>query len=764
MLISPPFLPPRRQNQSDDEWIDVAMAGGTPGHGAFPVSFNLGWHGGLHLNAPPLDNGFEPVRAIADGTVVFMRRPTEGLPKLPSEHPLMYNNATSDGVVVIRHETEIGDGENAKVVFYSIYMHLNEIPAALQSQRPVYRKDMIGRAGYISGERGRIHFEIICDDANLARLTGRNSGDLPTTSNGRMDAVYGEIYFILPSGTHVFAEKPVLDSSIPMRQPPRSPHSARNAPLPPRQPLQPAYTTTEEFVVGVRYAEGAVIGGNRGAAYVTTYKLDATTLGAALEEAEAEYKIYGTANDISKAYPAAHRPAPSAVYELLRFGRVIGSDRLIPEDVPHWRQIRYPGGQGWVNLNAATIHRFSDADFPQWRQWRIIDDSADQDSRCDSNVLRSWLDANQDANLTTPEVTAQLNDAGIAAKLAKVIVKFPTEWDGGTVDARWSWLKSSTTENPEALSDADFEKLRAHITALAFWPGGTGMSGSHWHWQPREFIRHFRKCGWLSARELAQCIPRHCLSGNTDWNDALERATTHKTSLNHYFRKYYGASRQRHVHALAQIYIETGMLALMNEGGVGRNKPYGPLFGRGYMQLTWGSNYENYGSFKALPNHAGRYVDARITPTSTHAKDSGGQVMQWSPRYDPDIVASNLEHAGESSGFFWVTKRFRGVSNMNRVTDLPFSLVSVGFACWLVNGGGNGYVNRHQFALFLKNYFFDAPLLTGTAQFNYPPLTPRVNLGTQDRPNWSPLLCSTFPPTDVPFSSVGTINYEYQRP
>lgn len=109
MLISPPFLPPRTEQQTEDEWLDLAMNGDAPGRGAFPVSFNLGWHGGIHLTAPKTGNAHEPVRAIADGTIVFVRPPTKGLPNLPAEHPLMYNGATSDGVVVIRHEAEIGE-------------------------------------------------------------------------------------------------------------------------------------------------------------------------------------------------------------------------------------------------------------------------------------------------------------------------------------------------------------------------------------------------------------------------------------------------------------------------------------------------------------------------------------------------------------------------------------------------------------------------------------------------------------------------------
>jgi hydroxyethylthiazole kinase len=764
MLISPPFLLPRAENQSEDEWLNAAMAGDAPGHGAFPVSFNLGWHGGLHLAAPVLGTGFEPVRAIADGNVTFIRQPTAGLPNLAVDHPLMYNNATSDGVVVIRHETEIGDGNNAAVTFYSVYVHLHEIPATVRSGQPVYRKDVVGRAGYINGERGRIHFEIICDDANLARLTGRATEELGTEADGRVDAVYGEIYFRLPSGTQIYAQKPLLNSATAFVQPPRPPHAPHNAPLPPPQPAPQVHTTAEELIIGLHYAGGEGTDGQRGNASVTTYRPDGSELGAAIEVPDAEYKLYSNANTIAEAYPAAIRPAPSAVYEVLRFGRVIGSDQLRPADVPHWQQIRYLGGQGWVNLNATGVQKFSDADFPHWKQWRILDDHTGGDSRCDSTVIRNWLDVNGDGKVSHAEASERLSSAEISPKLARVIVKFPTEWDGSTIDARWGWLKSSTPENLEPLSDEDFQKLRAHIGALAFWPGGVEIDSNHWHWNPREFIRHFRKCGWLNVRELAQCIPRRCMTGTTDWNTALQRATRHRLPLNRFFRKYYGASRQRHIHSLAQIYIETGMLSLMEEGGAGSNKPYGPLYGRGYMQLTWGTNYEKYGEYKALARHHGPYTDMRITSTSTHAKDSGGSTMQWFPRYDPDVIASDLNHAGESSGFFWVTKRFRGTTNMNRVADLPFSLTAVGFASWLVNGGGNGYANRQQFALFLKNHFLDEPFLTGNVPFRYPPLTPNVNLGTAAKPNWSPLLCSRFPPVEVPFSSTGNINYEFQRP
>jgi hydroxyethylthiazole kinase len=84
MIISPPFLSAAYPQQNDamttaDAGNTVVPAGDVctssmlecePGNGAYPVSHNLGWHGGPHLRAPA--EGGEPllVRAIADGKVV----------------------------------------------------------------------------------------------------------------------------------------------------------------------------------------------------------------------------------------------------------------------------------------------------------------------------------------------------------------------------------------------------------------------------------------------------------------------------------------------------------------------------------------------------------------------------------------------------------------------------------------------------------------------------------------------------------------------
>lgn len=182
MIVSPPILPEPQPPETDAQFVARAMPGAAAGDGGFPVSFDLNWHGGVHLTSPPGPRvrgvvTALPVRAIADGTVAFVRPPTRMSADL--EHPLRYRGKwTDDGCVVIRHETETGvnpaNGQATTVVFFSIYMHIGAIGAHVMKDQAVFRTDPLGIAGRISGAANRIHFEIVCDDANVQRLTSRS--------------------------------------------------------------------------------------------------------------------------------------------------------------------------------------------------------------------------------------------------------------------------------------------------------------------------------------------------------------------------------------------------------------------------------------------------------------------------------------------------------------------------------------------------------------------------------------------------------------
>ena len=735
MLISPPFLPTRTADESEDGWLDRCMAGGAPGAGAFPVSFNLGWHGGMHLKAPRDGASFEPVRAIADGTVVFRRDPSSPpAGTLPEDHAQAYNGGwTDNGVVVIRHDTEIGEGTDASVTFFSIYMHLNAIDAAVSTTvrgGRIFRKAEIGQAGQIyGGADRRIHFEIVCNDDNLTKLVGRASGERSLDSDGRTDSVYGTMYVLLPAGTHVFAEEPLPNSAAAMIRPAPSPGHPHPTPV----AVRAIHATAADIVIALRAAGGEGVVGQRGSVFVQTCRPDGSTIGAEIEEANGEYDFYTRAKAISESYPAGGRPAASAVYELLRFGRVIGPDALVPADVPCWRQIRHDGfGVGWANLNASGLRKFSDADFPQWRRWRLIDDSADQDSRCDSAVIRGWLNSGRDGLIRPHEASRRLADDDVAPKLARAICKFATEWDISRVDAQWAWLKTETPENPRPLSEEDFGRLRAHLNALQFWPGGTGLPVPHWHFQPKEFVRQFRKCGWLAAHEMTQLPPRRYGARGAltaiPWATAEHRFAGYTTDLNRAMRKYGIESATRQTHFLAQTYIETAMWATVEEYGRAHQQRrrdgtpywparmmefYGPFYGRGAMQLTWAGNYEAYGAYRALPPVAAAYTysDSRITQTSMHHfadPGSGNAPRRWAPRYDPGNIASNAFNACDSAGHYWVSKAIGGSRhNINRVCDDGVTTNAVGRVSVLVNGGGYGFAERQAYGPYIDRFRSD---------------------------------------------------------
>jgi hypothetical protein len=736
MLISYPILTAAAVH--DDE--DVYLGNFTESHliaheGRYPVStLNTAqgpmhrWHGGVHLFG-----GGEPIRAIADGTVVAYRFAA-------AQETYAGQGDYDTSFVLLRHETQTG--ENTTVVFYSLYMHLahraalapdrfRQLPEWLRRatpgpgvQRPqdqrVWRKEVLGFAGRLYGVEA-MHFEVFMLDADFNRVW-RDSTQV-TQGTGSNDW-FGDAHFVIPerqqfqerhhdggvSGAHGISFSRTERYSLPLGQ------TGQNA---------------ERLYVSVKLQHGRRI--------ATTYRAGAQGLyeqvGAPVVQDDYEYELYRLAT-------ALYTDCPSAGFEWLRFGRMLGTDTTTNN--ANWQLVRYSeAAVGYIDLAAADIAQLSDADFPHWLGWEKRDEGQTAhaaDGLCDD---RRTLDL----------VQAAQGNAAAARKLQHLVCKAPTEWDDSDLATRYARLREP---GQPLQSEGSWSAFQDHVSKLAFW-SQTGISDrSVWHFHPLRFIRHFRKCGWFNDVELAQCLPRQSLSAqNLAWSDAYARSQLHGLHLNKYFRKYKGESRKRHIHALAQIYIETGLLRTVEEDSRGRGHLYAAFYGRGYKQLTWAGNYRQYGTYKAIPNIASpTYVDSRITPTSQHAKDAAGTTFQWHPRYDPDIVATDLNHAAESSGMFWVSKSFRGRKNMNRVCDLPLDPASVAFNCWLVNGGNAGYANRQQFAKYLENVLFDYPTRTSAEILRYPPLTPPGN----------PSLCASFPPINIPFTASVTVHYVRQIP
>lgn len=746
MLISYPILPAGADNQSEDERFTTMLALVQRDRGVYPVTTGNRWHGGVHLTP-----GDEPIRAVADGVIVAYRLAPD-----TKEYPGQGSYDTS--FVLLKHETD--SGENTRVVFYSLYMHLrpkgllnnarrqqlapflrdastDDAAAQAPPNTRVWRKEVLGFSGQLYGHP-TVHFEIFANAADFD-LFWRDRSAIASGNNGSNDA-FGDVHFIIPANQQFVERHPRAVAPHRIDLPGQNQFYVL--------PVGSAGRNTDRL--------HAVVNLSNGRRTATTYRLDsegqiAEQVGQPVQQEDYEYELYRLATAL---YP----DCPSAGFDYLRFGRTLGPDTTTR--VENWQLIRYSNAEiGYINLADPThqVSVLSDADFPMlWQRVEEGEAASPTDNIANVARLTELLDLPDAAgaqSLSAPVVFAtRLVAAEIASTLRHLICRHPSEWDASDLETRYADLRRPG--GPLA-GDTQWNDFKDHVDAMAFWPHAGTLERSVWHFHPLQFIRHYRNCLWLSVNEFARCLPRRSRSDtNLTWTTAHARASTISSNYNEFIRKYCGSSRTRYAHNLAQSFIETGLFRTTTEDGRGRGMAYDAFYGRGYHQLTWAGTYRSYGSYKNLPNHAGAYTDTRINATSTHAVDSGGTQFQWAPRYDPAIIENSAHHAGDSSGFFWVSKSFRGRKNMNRVGDLNFGQVSVGFCSWLINGGGHGYAHRQQFAKFLSNVLLDGPLEVGSAVFSYPPLTPAGN----------PTLCRTFPPTNVAHTLQETVHYDKQIP
>ncbi|QLR44654.1 DUF3289 family protein [Enterobacter sp. RHBSTW-00994] len=200
MHISPPILFPRQNNEEYAAWIMRTMPV-DPRRG-FPVNGVESWHGGIHI--PHTDTGAlaNPLRAVADGVVVYASYPA------PTEKrdtkPLNYDGATDNGCVLIRHEILTGE-DPVLCVFYSLTMHMKQVRPEIQGKPgvTVRRGQVIGTTGMVSGQNA-YHFQLCCSSDMLKMLCGRDHGSLDVSAPGRAKPVYGHRYFRLPEGTAIY--------------------------------------------------------------------------------------------------------------------------------------------------------------------------------------------------------------------------------------------------------------------------------------------------------------------------------------------------------------------------------------------------------------------------------------------------------------------------------------------------------------------------------------------------------------------------------
>lgn len=465
------------------------------------------------------------MRAIADGTVVSLRKSSDKRDLAPfninADKP--NTKGSNHGYVLIKHETEIGSGDEGKVAFYSLYMHLKSLAETVKAGDKVYRKDPLGLPGMVDGVNA-FHFQIFCDDDNISKLTGRKTGELDISKNGRTDAVYGDIHFYLPPQTK-FYDKAPADNSISTTG------------------LSELYTSNVPLYASMTLAQGKCTMVTRQKNTQTDGKYD--LLGEPLVNADGddyEYNLYKTAM-------RNYKESPSAGFELLRFGRVINTDHetLVPADAPLWMTVNYPGGKGVINLADSSIKKFSDADFPHWTGWQMVDDDSDSNSQCNSAIIKKLHEVGDFDN-----------------QCGKLICHFPFEWEKSTIDIRFSWLKTGNEEH-EPMTEADYAKFKSHAEALCF-DSGALSSDRLWHFEPKSFIRHFRKCSWLDSEVIEKVMTANASKKNKNALEGIKNITLeYYADINTIMRKYNLSDANRICHFLGQGAVESGYLLSMQE-------------------------------------------------------------------------------------------------------------------------------------------------------------------------------------------------------
>lgn len=718
MLISYPFLPARGVDTTDDEYEKTILDMEMLNAGVYPSSREREWHGGIHVQAP---NMIEPVRAIADGTIVAYRLNSE----LTKEREEDEEGRIDNSFVLIKHETQSDSLQDAngaeqpvEVAFYSLYMHLMNtgemrkrgidakaihasITASGNTVKPgngakIYRKDIIGYPGESYSMAGMIHFEIFTTDDALSKffVDSKNASEIGTKGT------WGDSYFVVKAGSpvradHLSADKGKIGGHRFPTGTPGNVDSARN------------------LFVRIAYRKGVK--------YTTTWIDEGQDKAPTLLTSEEgvpddgyEYAMYNIAT-------ALYKSCPSAGMELLRMGKMIGpdKDKLSVADTHNWQLVTYASGQrGYIDLAdpAVVAHVLSDADFPHWLGWqKHAGGLFGTRGQCEMHDLLDVLKVpheGEDSDTARQQLRDYFNDGEhrhVREWARRLVCRYPSEWDKAN-NARCGKLKEKDglapgKDGPYFGNDGEYEKHMQFVESLQWW-GDAGLGDSNvWHFHPFGFIRQFRKCGWFAEHELAQCIPRvnrHLTHTEfreqsvATWSVACGRAKTWALPFNRMARKYgISTTGQRALHFLAQSIEESGYFRLVKEGG-GENKTYNPYYGRGLIQLTFPQTYKLYGSFRAFPKTeigAARYHEAGWNPDVLLVLN------------DSHFDANN---AADSAGFYWTCPIITAVhKNGLQLSDDGCATDKIIGVSRLVNGNVpieniNGLDIRLQLGVWLK--------------------------------------------------------------
>ncbi|MGF6410499.1 hypothetical protein [Paraburkholderia sp. MM5482-R1] len=742
MIISPPFLPASGLTASDaskpDPMMELIDQFEIGHHGVWPVTFDRRSHCGIHLNP---GEQTEPVRAIADGDVVAYRvcknGISDGTTNSTTGQPELNSNA---GFVLLRHKTNTGDGRT--ITYYSLYMHLldmtsqehivpqpndppetgsaNALPKWLldtaggkdgvvqtAGTKKVYRKDMLGYVGQHQGV-AHLHFEVFMADGDFKAWFDKVQIGVKKPAQPTTGDYWGHSYFVI-SGPQEFYPQP---AGMDEKWFPRVPGGSLGA--------GDTLYVEAWFNKGQRFTRAWIDRGSSGNVMLLTPDpvADPYDHGTDSHHNPKRYEY-----DLCDRAMALYPTCPSDGYEMLRFGRILSDHpTLTGTACATWIAVPFDGNGtlGYVNIAPDAIKKLSDADFPFFTGWQKVDGDNtpfNDAGRCDYATLCGLTGIQDSLPSAQPleadpnnnnEVNLQLasyvqNTDGVDEKLRGMVFKARSEWDPSNNDERYKDLNDpygffgkQKDTNPDG-----YAKFTDFLSKFQFLDK-TPLAGKElWFFHPLAFIRHFRKCSWLDAREMAECFPRSLLQleltqfrpSKLPWNSALSHAEKWNKSFNVGTRKY-GINSIRLLHFLSHVIPETGRLSLVKEIG-GERQHYNPYYGRGLIQLTHLENYKPYGNFRKFQSGA--------VPEKFHA-------LGW----DPDALIAKDNNGGQNtdncvdSACFYVAKRNGMLSHVDAgVTQDDAIRASKDVNGYVAIENLNGLDVRLQSVVYLRNILTD---------------------------------------------------------
>ncbi|WP_144029765.1 M23 family metallopeptidase [Burkholderia sp. AU18528] len=579
MIISPPFLPDAGlaapTGTNPDPMMD-AVDKFECAHGIYPIAFDRRWHCGVHLQ--PDTKG--EVYAIADGEVVAYR---------VCQHAVD-DGKSHTGFVLLKHTTETGEGRT--LTFYSLYMHLMPLaeygqhsanakkmpeflrmptgpvskgqvtPAKSGKEDPkvslrVKRKDILGWRGKYEG-MPHLHFEIFMLPEDFDTYFGctQLGNSTPTPPAPAETDWWGHAYFVIPAGSEFRRLPAKVDARNKL-------HGIEFKPGHDGSNTLPLLVETY-FSLGSKYTNVWSIAPDGTRTLLTPQPV---------EEKDYEYDLY-------KRAAALYSSCPSDGYELLRFGRILSTDKTLAADAcVTWMPVNWTTDKaGYIDINNSNIHKFSDADFLSYMGWQKISEGNtpfDSDGLCDVDALKKVLNdaAPHEVPMVegeTPEAhkTRALSayvkgNAWVRQQLRGLVSNAPSEWDSTNNEERYARLLDEGGYYHG--NDQGYNDFMKYLKEVQFW-NETGLPAGQklWFFHPLAFIRHFRRCHWLSSYELS-CIYPDKLYNRRETPDPYAKREQYRVPLNHGMRKYLVNTPTRMTHFLGQGAVESFMLARMME-------------------------------------------------------------------------------------------------------------------------------------------------------------------------------------------------------